>query len=281
MSPHHASAVAYKVNQLARFFEPSRWVSLRDFRDFATNFLYLGSAYFQRIDNLANRPMALKHSLTVYMRRGKDDRFFWVPGWQDWTEFDPGTIYQLNESDLTQEIYGLPEWLPALQAALLNESATVFRRKYYSNGTHAGYILYVSEATFSNEDAEELQDAMAQAKGPGNFRNLFLHLPNGKEKGVQVIPVGEATAKDEFLNIKSVTRDDILAAHRVPPVLIGVVPQVTGGFGKPSEAADTFHFAEIEPLQLKMQEVNDWLGLPAVTFRPYERQALAGGATDK
>ena len=31
-----------------------------------------------------------------------------------------------------------------------------------------------------------------------------------------------------FLNIKDVTRDDILAAHRVPPQLLGVVPKNTG-----------------------------------------------------
>jgi capsid portal protein len=59
----------------------------------------------------------------------------------------------------------------------------------------------------------------------------------------------------------------------VPPVLLGVVPQVTGGFGDVAKAADVFHFAEIEPLQLRMAEVNDWLGAEAVRFRPYERQA--------
>jgi hypothetical protein len=58
----------------------------------------------------------------------------------------------------------------------------------------------------------------------------------------------------------------------VPPILIGVVPQVAGGFGAPGQAADVFHFAEIEPLQQRMLEVNDWLGVEAVKFRPYERQ---------
>ena len=62
-----------------------------------------------------------------------------------------------------------------------------------------------------------------------------MYAPSGKKDGIQLIPVSEVTAKDEFLNIKNVTRDDLLGAHRVPPQLLGVVPGNTGGFG----AADT------------------------------------------
>jgi capsid portal protein len=68
-----------------------------------------------------------------------------------------------------------------------------------------------------------------------------------------------------------------LAAHRVPPVLLGVVPQVTGGFGKPGEAADAFYVAEIEPLWMRLLEINEWLGAEAVRRLPYERQAAVAG----
>lgn len=235
----------------------------------------MGNAALQRVDNMANRPMSLVNVPAVYLRAGRNGAFWWVPTFQSAVEFAAGTVFHLLEQDLLQELYGLPDWLAALQAGLLNEAATIFRRRYYINGAHSGHILYVNEEKFAEADADALEEAMANAKGPGNFKSLFLHIPGGKEKGVQIIPVGEATAKDEFLNIKLTTRDDILAAHRVPPVLIGVVPQVTGGFGKPGEAADVFHFAEIEPLQQRMLEVNDWLGLPAIAFREYERQAVA------
>lgn len=43
--------------------------------------------------------------------------------------------------------------------------------------------------------------------------------------------------KDEFLNIKNVSRDDMLAAHRVPPQMMGIIPQNTGGFGDVEKAA--------------------------------------------
>lgn len=39
----------------------------------------------------------------------------------------------------------MPEWLAVVQSALLNESATLFRRRYYTNGLHAGFILYMTD----------------------------------------------------------------------------------------------------------------------------------------
>lgn len=238
----------------------------------------MGNGYFERRDNLAGRPMTLRNSLATYTRRARDGVYWWVEGWQREIAFRAGYVFHLWEPDLVQELYGIPEYLSALQSGLLNEAATIFRRRYYINGSHAGYILYINDEKFDAVDSDALEEAVLQSKGPGNFRNVYLHIPGGKEKGVQVIPVGEAAAKDEFLGIKNTTRDDILAAHRVPPVLLGVVPQNTGGFGDVAKAADVFHFAEIEPLQLRMREVNDWLGVEAVSFRPYERQAGTGSA---
>lgn len=88
-----------------------------------------------------------------------------------------------------------------------------------------------------------------------------------KEKGLQVIPLSEVAAKDEFFNIKNVTRDDILAAHRVPPQLMGIIPSNTGGFGAMEPAAKIFIKNELEPLQAKLQSLNEWLGITAIRFK--------------
>lgn len=119
-----------------------------------------------------------------------------------------------------------------------------------------------------------LRKALKDSKGPGNFRNLFVYAPNGKKDGLQVIPVSEVAAKDEFFNIKNVTRDDIMAAHRVPPQLMGIIPNNTGGFGDAGKAAQVFYHHEVMPLQERFKELNQWLGEEVVTFKPYE-MALA------
>ncbi len=178
-------------------------------------------------------------------------------------------MFHLMECDINQEIYGLPEYLATLQAAWLNESATLFRRKYFQNGSHAGFIMYITDPAHQQADVDSIREALKQSKGPGNFRNLFMYAPNGKKDGIQIIPVGEVAAKDDFINIKNVSRDDVLAAHRIPPQLMGIVPGNTGGFGAIKPAAEVFARNEIEPLQAKFRELNDWLGQEVVRFEPY------------
>jgi PBSX family phage portal protein len=189
-----------------------------------------------------------------------------VPGYKNEVEFEAGTVHQLMAPDINQEIYGLPEYLSALQSALLNENATLFRRKYYENGSHAGYILHAT-GEFADGDVDAIRDALKRSKGPGNFRNLFVHAPNGKENSIKLLPISQVGANDEFLGIKNTTRDDVLAAHRVPPQLLGVIPANAGGFGDPAKALDGFHELEIEPLQSVFLELNDAVGAEAVKFR--------------
>ena len=271
MVSHHQSAIILKRNLLVGSFIPSRWLNRGDFSRWVLDWLVFGNGYLERIDNLTGRAMQLRPSPAAYTRVGvKPDQFWFIRSrlMANAHEFRPGSIHHLIEPDPLQEVYGLPEYLSALQSGLLNEAATLFRRRYYKNGSHAGFILYVSEEGLTTADSDAIRKAMKDAKGPGNFRNLYLHIPKGKKDGVQIMPIAEVGAKDEFLNIKDVTRDDVLAAHRVPPQLLGVVPKNTGGFGNVIDAAKMFFELEILPIQSRLVEVNDWLGLDAVQFAP-------------
>lgn len=267
---HHASAMIVKRNILVSCFEPHPMLSRTDFSVFAHEFLIFGNAYLERRDNLLREPMALKPAKAKYTRRGLDMATYWfVPKWNEEHQFPKGKVFHLLEPDVNQEIYGLPEYIPALHSAWLNESATLFRRKYYKNGSHAGFILYMTDAAQEQADVDALRDALKNAKGPGNFRNLFMYAPNGKKDGIQIIPVSEVAAKDEFANIKNVTRDDQLAAHRVPPQLMGIIPHNTGGFGDALQAAKVFSANEIDHLKSRLAEVNEWVGEEVIRFKPY------------
>lgn len=201
------------------------------------------------------------------MRRGVElDTYYQVRGWSDEHEFKNGTVFHQLEADINQEIYGLPEWLPALQSALLNKSATLFRRKYYNNGSHAGFIMYMTDKAQNETDVAALRSALKAAKGPVNFRNLFMYAPRGKKDGIQLIPVSEVVAKDEFASIKNISRDDMLAALRIPPQLKGIVPKNAGRFGSIKEAAQIWAMNELESIQARMQNLNDWIGEEVVKF---------------
>lgn len=268
---HHESAIQFKAQVLASTLRPHPLLNRATVQWAALDFLVFGNGYFERPRNRLGGSLPLRHVLSKYTRRHRGLKLFgFRRNWQEEHTFPEGSICHIFQPDVNQEIYGLPQYLAALQSAWLNESATLFRRRYYNNGSHAGYILYLSDPEVQKDDVDALRQALKSSKGMGNFRNLFFHSPGGKEKGIQLLPIGEAAAKDEFFNIKNVSRDDQLAAHRVPPQLMGVVPANAGGFGEVVNAARVFARNEIQPLQVNFaQAINDWMGDVVCSFDPY------------
>lgn len=58
--------------------------------------------------------------------------------------------------------------------------------------------MYMTDAAQNQEDVDNIHKAMK----------------SGKKDGIQIIPLSEVAAKDEFLNIKNVSRDDMMALYR-------------------------------------------------------------------
>lgn len=245
-------------------------LSQQEFSRYALDYLVFGNAFLEVRKNQLGEPLRLQCSPAKYTRRGVEpDTYWFVQDWKEPHQFAPRSVFHLIEPDINQELYGLPEYLSALNSAWLNEAATLFRRKYYQNGAHAGYILYMTDAAQSTSDVDRMRQAMRDTKGLGNFRNLFMYAPNGKPDGIKILPLSEVATKDDFFNIKNATRDDLLSAHRVPPQMMGIIPNNTGGFGDVIKAAQVFVRNELTPMQERIKEINAWLGKDVVNFTPY------------
>lgn len=267
-NPHHESAIRLKVSLLAAQFRPHRLLSRVDFRRLVLDYLTFGNAYLERRTSLLGTSLALKPAPARWMRVARDGAMIALIDGQE-IDYASGMMLHILEPDINQEIYGLPQYLGALQSVFLNEAATLFRRRYYKNGSHAGYILYITDAAQNQEDLDNIKSELKNSRGPGNFRNLFLYSPGGKKDGLQIIPISEVAAKDDFLSIKATSRDDILAAHRVPPQLLGIIPTNAGGFGSIETAANVFYRHEVHPLTAVFAAINDWVGEEVVVFDDY------------
>ncbi|MGF1717872.1 phage portal protein, partial [Photobacterium chitinilyticum] len=73
----------------------------------------------------------------------------------------------IKQYDPAQQVYGSPDYLGCVQSALLNNDATTFRRRYYKNGLHMGFIFYASDTNLSKADEEDLKEKMASSRGVG------------------------------------------------------------------------------------------------------------------
>lgn len=105
-------------------------------------------------------------------------------------------IIFIKSHDPLQQVYGLPDYIGGIHSMLLNSEATIFRRRYYHNGAHMGFILYTNDPNFTAEVEDEIKSKIEQSKGVGNFSNLYVNIPWGNPEGVKLINFGEVTAKD-------------------------------------------------------------------------------------
>ncbi len=268
---HHSSPMYVKRNILASTFIPHPLLSQQQFSRYALDYIVFGNAFIEKRLSVTGHLLKLEASPAKYTRRGVEEDVYWfVENYITPHAFGPGSVFHLQEPDINQELYGLPEYLSALNSAWLNESATLYRRKYFLNGAHAGYVMYVTDPAQNSQDVTALRDMMTKSKGSGNFKNIFYHAPGGKSDAIKIIPLSEVATKDDFFNIKNATRDDLLSAHRVPPQMMGIIPNNTGGFGDVEKAAKVFVRNELVPLQERMKELNEWVGKEVVRFTDYE-----------
>lgn len=136
---HHSSPLYVMRNILASTFIPHPLLSQQEFSKFALDYLVFGNAFAELRRNALGKPLRLETSPAKYTRRGVEKGVYWfVNEWKEAHQFETDRVFHLIELDVNQELYGLPEYLSALNSAWLNEAATLFRRKYYQNGAHAG-----------------------------------------------------------------------------------------------------------------------------------------------
>ncbi len=256
----HRRCINFKAGQMAIVFVQNGLLPLRDFRRAAADLETYGNAYFQQIFNRLGQLLFLRHVPALNMRRMKNGQYkYLMPFGTDDVVFQPGEILHALHYDTGQDYYGVPTWAGALNDIFLNSEATLFRRRYYKNGSHMGYILYTTDPTIDKTTEEALRQAVASGKGAGNFRSMYINIPNGKEKAVQIIPVGDISQKDEFERIKNISADDILIGHGLQPSLAAAKPNNTGGFGDIEKIEGFFRRNEVPGLVAPFLELNDQL----------------------
>jgi len=282
---YHGPILHFKKNMVAKWFIPSPILSLSTLRDAALDYAVTANCYFQKFTNRLGQVVRLERLPAVSMRKGIKPNVYVrlrdnLPHQSlvnDIIEYRPGEVVHLKETDLKQSIYGVPEYFGGIQSILLSEDSTLFRRKYFINGAHMGYILVTTDANLDDTTAKTIENQVKQSKGPGNFRSLYLNIPRSNNKEpVKIIPVGNIGSKDEYAAIKEVTEMEMLAMHRVYPGLVAIMPANVGGFGDLQKSMEVYHELEVMAMQQVFLQLNEQIGGRVVAFRyPDWKQAVA------
>ncbi|EKS7779985.1 phage portal protein [Edwardsiella piscicida] len=248
LNGQHGGILRARVNMVCSDFISGGNMTLEDMLATITNLLTFGDVGLLKIRNRLGGLMRLHPLPSLYLRRRRDGGITILQKGNP-LNYDPRDVVFIRLYDPRQQVYGLPDYLGGINSAMLNSDATTFRRRYYRNGAHLGYIFYSTDPNMTQEMEDEVREKIEKSKGAGNFRSMFINIPNGKPDGVKLIPIGDMGAKDEFVNIKNISMQDILNAHRFPPGLAGMMPSNTGGFPDPGKSRDAYREDEVLPLQ--------------------------------
>lgn len=280
---YHGPIIHFKKNMVVKWFEPSSVLSTKELRAAALDYGVFANCYFQKFTDRFGRVVRLQRLPAISMRKAKAKDVFVKINSSSSTGsieklpvFKPGEVLHIKEPDVKQDIYGVPQYLGGIQAVLLSEDASLFRRKYFINGAHMGYILVTTDANLDDETAKAIEDKVKDSKGPGNFRSLYLNIPRSSSKEpVQIIPVGNIGTKDEFQAIKEVTEMEMLAMHRVYPGLSAIMPSNVGGFGNLTDSMKVYHELEVTAMQQVFLELNELIPGNPVSFKTPDWQVSA------
>ncbi|NOH95312.1 phage portal protein [Vibrio sp. 99-70-13A1] len=255
---YHGSLLIARANYVAGRFKQGGAIRRRHVQAFCRDYFTFGHAGFLKIRDGFKRVVRLHPLPGMYLRKRKNGNFIILERDNQQREYRKEDVIFLPQYDPQQQVYGLPDYLGSIQSSLLNKDATLFRRRYYKNGAHMGFIFYASDPNLSEDDEKKMKETIASSKGVGNFRSMFVNIPNGKEKGIQLIPVGDIATKDEFERIKNITAQDILVGHRFPAGKGGMMPQPGATFPDPEKVGREYAKDEIIPVcELIMDEVNN------------------------
>lgn len=176
-------------------------------------------------------------------------------------QIDPGKnqlIYHFAY-DPNDDYYGIPEWLPAMASMALDRGAVEYNSYQFQNGMMASFAVLIQGGEMSKTARAQLKkflkDNFTQIKNAGRVLVISNDDPNAK---IEIKPLDlEGAAKDmSFVNLRSFSRDEIIAAHDVPPRMVGIMAAgQLGGSGEISGQLKTFKETVINPEQNRLEDL--------------------------
>lgn len=256
----HGGVLHSRANMISAGFLGGKLLSRIDMRALCLNLIQFGDVGLLKIRNGFGQVVRLHVLSSLCLRVTKEGDYRYLikkslyDNHSEYYHYNAKDIIFIKLYDPMQQIYGSPDYVGGIQSALLNSDATIFRRRYYSNGAHMGFILYSTDPDMTEELEDEIVEKIENSKGVGNFRSMYINIANGHPDGLKVIPIGSTGQKDEFANIKNISAQDVLTAHRFPPGLSGIIPTNTGGLGDPLKIREAYQLDEVLPLQEIIEE---------------------------
>lgn len=153
--------------------------------------------------------------------------------------------------------YGVPDWLSAVPCVELVRAALQHNYDFFNNRGVPEFILVASGGQIDAEDWKHIEDMIKSHVGQGNSRKtMAINIPNASVN-IDVIKLAMETVDEgSFQKMMDSLAAMIVSAHRVPPLLAGImVPGKLGASNELPNALATFQALTIGQAQRYFQNM--------------------------
>jgi len=181
--------------------------------------------------------------------------------------------------------YGVPAVLPAFPAIALSALVSEFNQSFFSNSAIPDYAVLL-EGDWAEETQELIEVFFREHLKGQAHKTLVMEQPTGGKVEFKRLTSDE-TKEGGFRELRKDTRDEILQAHGVPPVRVGVVETGALGGNVGSEQLKTYVESIVLPgretLETALTEVLTRMGHEGLwfEFEPFDiEDELANAKVD-
>jgi len=270
-----------------------------DFMDVGTGYLEVARDSEENITGIRHVPVADLRPVIqgpnlfyLYKNPNGTDRYFAMYGQKDWlmANYPGGGTGQITREEVSEIIpflmpsnrvkfYGYPDWLSAVVDIDLTAMSKQYKADFYSNRGVLDFMVSVTGTSMDDKQWSTLEGIVKGSVGAGrNFKSGVLNVSNENAK-VQVDKLAmDMNTEEQFAKDNEVLSQNIVSAHRVPPLLANIlIPGKLGASNEFVNALIGYQLLVIGPYQqiiqsqlgrtLGDQEHNGGLDLSADSFR--------------
>jgi len=140
--------------------------------------------------------------------------------------------------------YGYPEWLSAATDIDLLKKAKQYKADFYHNRGVMDFIIAVMGESMDSDKWAKIETAIRGTSGMGNnFKNLALNLGNPDAKLQVEKLASENGTEEQFGKDNEVLSQNIVSAHRIPPLLANIL--IPGKLGAANEFVNALIAAQL------------------------------------
>jgi PBSX family phage portal protein len=204
---------------------------------FWIDFEAMGNAYFEIVRNRGGIMAEMYHSPAHTIRKAKDEpgyyqlrgtgvqaEMLYFKKWADKTDKKDGTeLMQLMNYFAGSSYYGLPDFITALGAMILDRNMVLFNNNFFDNSGMIGSILFVKGAQLDPTARTELKNMIKKNfTGVDNAHRFALIDGLSKDADFKIEKIMESVRDISFHMGRLDNRDEIIASHHVPPKLLHI-----------------------------------------------------------